>query len=368
VGVHRTGSARAETLDHLDELALLTETAGGVVAGRIVQERARFDAATLIGKGKAHEIASRVKAEKIDLVIFDDELQPAQIRNLEKIIGAAVIDRAALILDIFAGRARTREARTQVELAQLEYLLPRLTRQWQHLSRQAGGTIGLKGVGETQLELDRRLIRRRIAHLRLELAKVERSRKERRRGREGVFRAALVGYTNAGKSTLFNALAAAGAARVEDRLFATLDPLIRRGGTASTPYLLVDTVGFIRKLPHDLVASFRSTLEESADSELILHVVDLAQRGVEARMAVTDEVLAGLGLRDRPTMVVFNKSDRAEAGAVERMESLYPDALIVSAVRGDGVAALARAIAAAARRSRGSEAPTGRTAAAGGSA
>jgi GTP-binding protein HflX len=350
VGVHLTGQPRAGTQEHLFELELLADTAGGQVAGRVVQERARFDAATLVGKGKADEIGRMAKQNGVATIIFDDELSPAQIRNLEKITGLKVIDRAALILDIFARRARSREARTQVELAQLQYLLPRLTRQWQHLSRQAGGTIGLKGVGETQLELDRRLIRRRIAHLKVELDRIESGRRERRRGRSGVFKAALIGYTNAGKSTLFNALSLPRAAHVEDRLFATLDPLVRRFGAGRSDALLIDTVGFIRKLPHDLVASFRSTLEESADADLLIHVVDVSSPHWEEQMAVTGEVLNDLGLSERPTFLVLNKADRAEPGVLARAKALFPGAMVTAASLGRGVDLVAREIASAVSR------------------
>ena len=352
MGVRLPHHAAAETEDHLAELSLLTDTAGGCVVGTVTQERPRFDPAYLVGKGKAGQIAEAARIAGVQTVIFDDELSPAQIRNLEEVIDAKVLDRGAVILDIFARRARSREARTQVELAQLEYLLPRLTRRWTHLSRQAGGTIGLKGVGETQLEVDRRIIRRRIGRLKQELSKVERARRERRRGRSESFKAALIGYTNAGKSTLFNVLCGGGDAFVENRLFATLDPLVRRCRTRDGECLVIDTVGFIRKLPHHLVASFRSTLEEAAVADLLLHVVDVSHAEYEEQMVVTNAVLKDMGLQERPTLLVFNKTDHLSPEALEQAVALHPEALAVSAREGAGVSALRDAIGDAMRRSR----------------
>jgi GTP-binding protein HflX len=348
VGVCRSGRDRDETEADLAELARLTDTAGGLVVGRMWQERERFDPATLVGRGKAEELAETARRLGVDTVVFDDELTPAQIRNLEKLTEAKVIDRSAVILDIFARRARTREAMTQVELAQMEYLLPRLTRRWTHLSRQAGasGSLGLKGVGETQLEVDRRLIRKRISRLRSDLDRIEKGRAERRREREGTFKVALVGYTNAGKSTLFNALGGQDAF-VEDRLFATLDPTVRRCTTEDgSLVLLIDTVGFLRKLPVDLVASFRSTLEETASADLLVHVVDLSHARYEEQMATTQEVLSSLGLLERPSIVVFNKADAIEEpGVIARATALNPGALVISAHDAAGVALVRRAVA-----------------------
>ena len=328
---------REETDDHLDELARLTETAGGTVVDRVVQDRAQLDAAYFVGRGKAEEIASHARGHHADLVIFDDDLSPAQVKNLEKVIEAKVIDRSGLILDIFARRARTKEARTQVELAQLNYLLPRLTRRWTHLSRQEGG-IGVRGIGETQIEIDRRLIRKRISHLRGDLDRIERARQTRRTGRRGVPKGALVGYTNSGKSTLLNALTRA-EAFVEDRLFATLDPLVRRCEvSAGRSVLLIDTVGFIRKLPHHLVASFRSTLEEVAEADFLLHVVDISHPQYEEQMSVTQQVLSGLGMSERPTILVFNKIDLVtQPGILERAGRLHPGSLCIAAGRGIGL-------------------------------
>ena len=337
MGVVLPGMEREQAEDHLEELARLTETAGGQIVDRLVQERDRLDAAYFVGRGKAEEIAAHARGHHADLVVFDEDLSPAQVRNLEKTISAKVIDRSGLILDIFARRARSREARTQVELAQLNYLLPRLTRRWTHLSRQVGG-IGVRGIGETQIEIDRRLIRRRIAHLREELEKIERARGVRRTGRRGLVKGALVGYTNSGKSTLLNALTRAGAF-VEDRLFATLDPLVRRLDLKiGRELLLIDTVGFIRKLPHHLVASFRSTLEEAADADLFLHVVDISHPGYEEQMAVTQQVLAGLEMDAKPTLLLFNKIDQVrQPGILERARRLHEDALFISASLGLGL-------------------------------
>ena len=328
---------REEVEDHLEELARLTETAGGSVVDRLVQERHSLDAAYFVGRGKAEEIAAHARGHRADLVVFDDDLSPAQVRNLEKTIQTKIIDRSGLILDIFARRARSREARTQVELAQLKYLLPRLTRRWTHLSRQEGG-IGVRGIGETQIELDRRMIRRRIARLEVELARIERGRTNRRTGRRGVVKGALVGYTNSGKTTLLNALTRADAF-VEDRLFATLDPLVRRLELKSARHvLLIDTVGFIRKLPHHLVASFRSTLEETSESDFLVHVVDIGHPKYEEQMAVTQQVLAGLGMDSKPAVLVFNKIDTVtQPGILDRARRLHPDALFLSAARSDGL-------------------------------
>lgn len=328
---------REEADEHLDELARLTETAGGVVVERLIQERDRLDAATFVGRGKAEELAASARGHHADLVIFDDDLSPAQVRNLEKTIEAKVVDRSGLILDIFARRARSRESRTQVELAQLNYLLPRLTRRWTHLSRQVGG-IGVRGIGETQIEIDRRLIRKRIARLQTDLDRIERARTTRRTGRRGVIKGALVGYTNSGKSTLLNALTRA-ETFVEDQLFATLDPLVRRLELKSGRHvLLIDTVGFIRKLPHHLVASFRSTLEETADADFLLHVIDLSHPKYEEQMSITHQVLSGLEMDVKPALLVFNKIDRVAApGIVERARRLHPDAVFISATRGTGL-------------------------------
>ena len=295
--------------EHLEELARLAETAGGeviaVVRQRIDAPNARF----FIGEGKARELRGLLDSTEANLVIFDDELSPAQGKNLEDLLGVRVMDRPELILDIFATRARTREAKMQVELAQLEYLLPRLRRMWSHLSRIRGG-IGLRGPGETQLETDRRLIGTRISELKKKLKEVARARAVQRKGREGEFRAALVGYTNAGKSSLLRALSGADLF-VGDRLFATLDSATRTVDVGSGHQALVtDTVGFIRKLPHHLIASFRSTLEEAREAHLLLHVIDASDPDWEEHRDVVQEVLADLDLTHRPQLLVFNKTDR----------------------------------------------------------
>lgn len=335
VGAVFPGHDRSEVEDHLEELARLTETAGARVVARHIQERRQADAGFFIGRGKAEEIAVHVRDQGADVVIFDDDLSPGQVRNLEEALGVSVVDRSGLILDIFARRARSREAKTQVELARLNYLLPRLRGGWTHLSRQEGG-IGVRGgIGETQIELDRRIIRRRIHKLEQDLERIESERRQRRSGRKGAVKVALIGYTNAGKTTLFNALTRE-EAFVEDLLFATLDPLMRRVRLRiGKDALVIDTVGFIRKLPHHLVASFRSTLEEAADADVLVHVVDLSHPDYEDQMSVTLQVLGSLGMSDRPVLTVFNKLDLlGEAGVADGARLRHPEALFVSATKG----------------------------------
>ena len=295
--------------EHLEELGRLTETAGGTVSAILRQRIDSPNARFFIGKGKAEELKALVQSAEANLVIFDEELSPAQGKNLEELVEVRVMDRSELILDIFATRARSREAKMQVELAQLQYLLPRLRRMWTHLSRIRGG-IGLRGPGETQLETDQRLIGMRISDLKKKLREVARARAIQRKGREGEFRAALVGYTNAGKSSILNALSGADLF-VEDRLFATLDSATRTVelGTGHQA-LITDTVGFIRKLPHHLIASFRSTLEEAREADLLLHVIDASDPDWEEHREVVHEVLDDLDLTERPQLLVFNKTDR----------------------------------------------------------
>ncbi|RMF62543.1 MAG: GTPase HflX [Calditrichaeota bacterium] len=334
VGLARRGGARWETEEHLQELALLTDTAGAEVIQTFIQDRDAVDPAYFIGRGKAESISAYAREAHADLIIFDDDLSPAQARNLEELSGKKVLDRSGLILDIFARRAKTREAKTQVELAQLNYLLPRLTRQWTHLSRQVGG-IGTRGPGETQLEVDRRLVRKRISTLNRELQKIQSQRAVQRQARQRLFKIALVGYTNAGKSTLLNALTDADVF-VEDRLFATLDPTIRR--MRLTPHqqvLLIDTVGFIRKLPPDLVASFMSTLEETVVADLLLHVIDISHPQMVEHISAVREVLGRLHLSHKPVLHVFNKIDQLEErGAIARLKRQYAPAVFVSASKG----------------------------------
>jgi GTP-binding protein HflX len=330
--------------EHLEELARLTDTAGGEVVGTLVQRVARPHPRFYVGKGKAEELADAVKESEADLVVFDEDLTPAQGKNLEELLDVRVMDRSELILDIFATRARSKEARMQVELAQLEYLLPRLRRMWSHLSRIRGG-IGLRGPGETQLETDRRLIGTRIGDLRRKLRDVAKARAVQRKSREGSFRVALVGYTNAGKSSLLRALSGADLF-VEDRLFATLDSATRTVALGSGHEALVtDTVGFIRKLPHDLVASFRSTLEEAGDSDVLLHVIDASHSDWEEHFEVVEGVLEELGLEEHDRVLVFNKVDRlthAEEEALrERIRALEPlPAIFVSALHPETLDAL----------------------------
>ncbi len=330
-----TRLVRRERVDeYLDELQLLTESAGAVVVERVVQERPGINPATFIGSGKTKELAAMAADLKVDLVIFDDDLSAVQLRNLERAITCKVMDRSALILDIFASRARTSEAKTQVELAQLEYMLSRLTRQWTHLSRVVGG-IGTKGPGETQIETDRRAIRARISSLRTRLEQIGKERSVQRKGRSDYPRVALVGYTNVGKSTLLNWFADAGVI-VEDRLFATLDSTVRLVEISPAHRILLsDTVGFIRKLPHQLVASFKSTLEETTEADILLHVVDISHPAFEEQIAVVNETLAEIGAAGKPTITVFNKIDRIQDRTVlQFLGESHPNAVFISAWRG----------------------------------
>jgi GTPase len=329
-------------------LRRLADTAGADVVAEVTQLLDRPSPATYLGKGKIEELRHRVADVGATLVIFDDELSPNQGKNIELELGTRVMDRAELILDIFATRARTSEAKMQVELAQLEYMLPRLARMWTHLEKTRGG-IGLRGPGETQIETDRRLIRHRIKVLGERLEDVRRSREVQRAGRRDAFKASLVGYTNAGKSSILRGLAAAPDVFVEDRLFATLDPLTREVSLGDhAPALVTDTVGFIRKLPHDLVASFRATLEEAADADLLLHVIDASHPMWEEQVSVVNEVLAELKMAEKPVLHVFNKIDRLDGDALhsvqERGRDRIGDAIFVSAVAEGGLEPLRRAL------------------------
>ena len=318
-----------------EELARLVDTAGGEICAVLEQRRARPNAASFVGKGKLEELAEVCLQHDAELVVFDNDLSPNQGRNIQKTLGedVRVLDRTELILDIFATHARTRQARLQVELAQLQYLLPRLTRLWKHLERQAGG-IGTRGPGETQLETDRRLIGRRIAVLRKQLKQVQNDQRTQTRAREQLYRAAPVGYTNAGKSTLMNAITGAGV-YVRDELFATLDATTRRVDLDERRrFLLTDTVGFLRRLPHHLVESFQATLQEVADADLLLHIVDAGALDPEEQIASVDAVLAGLVAPEQPVLMVFNKLDTVvDAELVRnRFRRQYPDAMFVSAL------------------------------------
>jgi GTP-binding protein HflX len=336
-------------------LQRLLDTAGGEVVGTLTQQIDRPSPATYLGSGKLEELRTLAQDLGASLLVFDDELSPTQGKNIEDTVGTRVMDRAELILDIFATRARTNEAKMQVELAQLEYMLPRLTRMWTHLEKTRGG-IGMRGPGETQLETDRRLISHRIRVLKERLEEVQRSRIVQRQGRRNAFRAALVGYTNAGKSSLLRALSRAPDIFVEDRLFATLDPLSREVALNDQQRIVVtDTVGFIRKLPHHLVASFRATLEEVLEADLLLHVIDAAHPYWEEQREVVEEVLSELGAHDKPVLHVFNKIDLLSPEEVEglraRCRNLFPDHVLVSALQGDaGVAELRARLLEGARR------------------
>ncbi len=323
--------------ESLEELSALADTAGAEVLDTILQEKRRLDPATLIGRGKLEELSARVRDLGASLVIFDSELTPGQAKNLESSLNKKVVDRSGLILDIFARRARSHEAQIQVELAQLEYFLPRLTRQWTHLSRQEGG-IGTRGPGETQLETDRRAVNKRIAVLRRKLDRIELQRETRRSTRRKIQKAALVGYTNAGKSTLINSLTKADVF-VEDRLFATLDATIRQLPLEQhRQVLLIDTVGFIRKLPARLVASFRSTLEETREADLLIHVVDLSHPGFPDQMETVQRELKELGCSDKPVLLVGNKVDRLpDRSSLTRIKEQYNDIVFTSALRGLGL-------------------------------
>jgi GTPase len=332
------------TEDPLDELRGLAKTAGLMVVGSIVQKRHQIDIATYIGSGKVEELKNMVLAQEADVVLFDNDLGPAQTRNLEKQLEVKVVDRTEVILDIFATHAQTHEAHLQVELAQLEYAMPRLKRMWTHLSRYKGG-IGVRGPGEKQLEEDRRLVAHRIQELKAKLAKIQ-ARKEREVASRGdVATVSLVGYTNAGKSTLMNALTEAGVL-VEDKLFATLDTRTRRwrfggGGHA----LLSDTVGFIRALPHALVASFKATLEEARQAELLLHVVDASSPEAESQIQAVKSVLAELGLENHPTLLVLNKSDRVpDRSYLDVLKAHHSESVAISAARGEGLDRLEAAV------------------------
>jgi GTP-binding protein HflX len=334
-------------------LERLTDTAGAVIVGEVTQQLNKPNAATYLGAGKIDELRRRVSETQATLVVFDDELSPSQAKNIEDAIGQRVVDRAELILDIFATRARTAEAKMQVELAQLEYMLPRLTRMWTHLEKFRGG-IGVRGPGETQLETDRRLINHRIKLLREKLREWQKGRAVQRSARRSEFKASLIGYTNAGKSSILRAISGAEEVFVEDRLFATLDPLTREVQVGENAKALVtDTVGFIRKLPHHLVASFRATLEETREADLLLHIIDASHPLWEEQRQIVDGVLAELDLADRPQLLVFNKIDlldeRTLLALQELMAAEKQEAVFVSTVIEHGTDPLKRALQAAMR-------------------
>lgn len=309
VGLITPDVSETQAEEYLDELAFLSETAGAEPVARFLQRLDTPNPATFVGKGKLDEIAEYVSAHEVGLAIFDDELAPNQLRNIERQLGIRILDRTSLILDIFATRAQTAHAKTQVEMAQYQYMLPRLTRLWTHLERQRGGNIGLRGPGETQLETDRRIILRKISQLKEQLKKIDKQKSVQRQNRGKMVRVALVGYTNVGKSTLMNVLAKSDIF-AENKLFATLDTTVRKVVLGNLPFLLTDTVGFIRKLPTQLVESFKSTLDEVRESDLILHVVDISHPEFEDQIAVVTETLREIdALGDKPQILVFNKID-----------------------------------------------------------
>src|SRR5664280_41579 len=307
IAINYSGQDERETEEYLDELSFLTETAGAIPVKRFIQKLDIANSRTFVGSGKIEEIAHFVSENKIDIAIFDDELSPAQMRNIEDDLGCRILDRTNLILDIFASRARTAHARTQVELAQCQYLLPRLTGMWTHLERQRGG-IGLRGPGETEIETDRRIIKDKISLLKTQLKKIDMQMATQRKNRGKMVRVALVGYTNVGKSTLMNLLSKSDVF-AENKLFATLDTTVRKVVIDSLPFLLSDTVGFIRKLPTDIIESFKSTLDEVREADLLLHIVDVSHPGFEEQIAVVNETLRSLGSSDKPTITIFNKID-----------------------------------------------------------
>ncbi len=326
--------------EHLAELEELALTAGAETILKIIQDRYSIDPAYYIGKGKAEELVSLAELNEIDLVIFDDDLSPIQLRNLERLVNKKIVDRSGLILDIFPSRAKTKEAKTQVELAQLQYLLPRLTRAWTHLSKQYGG-IGTKGPGETQIETDRRIIRTRISVLKEKLEQIESQRTTQSSGRKDIIKISLVGYTNAGKSTLFNLLTSANVF-AEDKLFATLDSTTRSFDLGKRQKILLsDTVGFIRKLPHHLVASFKSTLNEVRDADIILHVIDVSHPFFEDHVNVVEQTLKDLKCDTKTQIKVFNKIDAVDdRNKIHYVHSKYENSIVISAQRGINISRL----------------------------
>ena len=307
VGIITQTQKEAQVKEYLDELDFLSRTAGAVVVRTFVQKMQASNSRTFVGPGKLNEIAEFIKLEEIDTVIFDDELSPTQIRNIERVVECKLLDRTNLILDIFAQRARTANAKVQVELAQYQYMLPRLTRMWTHLERQRGG-IGLRGPGETEIETDRRIIRDKISRLKKQLVKVDKQIATQRKNRSGLVSVALIGYTNVGKSTIMNMLSKSDVF-AEDKLFATLDTTVRKVVIENLPFLLVDTVGFIRKLPHGIVESFKSTLDEVRSADILLHVVDVSHSNFEEQIDVVNRTLQEIESSDKPIYMVFNKID-----------------------------------------------------------
>jgi GTP-binding protein HflX len=307
IGLIHRDQSETQLREYMDELAFLAETAGAATVKRFVQRLDHPDSKTFIGSGKLNEVKEFVKANAVDIAIFDDELSGSQIRNIEKILECRVLDRNNLILDIFAKRARSAQSKAQVELAQYQYLLPRLTRMWTHLEKQRGG-IGMRGPGESEIETDRRVIRDKLARLKEKLRDIEKQNITQRKNRGEMIRVALVGYTNVGKSTIMNLLSKSDVF-AENKLFATLDTTVRKIVYENIPFLLSDTVGFIRKLPHDLIESFKSTLDEVREADVLIHVVDISHPNFEDQINVVNQTLVDIGATDKPTLVVFNKID-----------------------------------------------------------
>jgi GTP-binding protein HflX len=307
VGVVTKHQTKEQSIEYLDELEFLTETAGAKTLKKFTQNLERADSKTFVGSGKMEEIEAYVKEYEVDMVIFDDDLTPSQLRNIEKILDCKILDRSNLILDIFAARAQTAHAKTQVELAQYQYLLPRLTRMWTHLQKQKGG-IGMKGPGETEIETDRRIIRDKISLLKKKLISIDKQMATQRGNRGQMVKVALIGYTNAGKSTIMN-LISKSEVFAEDKLFATLDTTVRKVVIQNIPFLLSDTVGFIRKLPHQLVESFKSTLDEVREADILLHVVDISHPYFEEHIQVVNETLKEINAADKQVILIFNKID-----------------------------------------------------------
>jgi len=308
IGLITSNLKTEQVYEYLDELAFLVKTAGAIPVRNFTQKLKHPDNTTFLGKGKINEVKDYAENESIDIIVFDDDLSPSQLRNIQKIFPKCkILDRSNLILDIFASRAKTAQARTQVELAQYEYLLPRLTRMWTHLERQKGG-IGMRGPGETQIETDRRIIKDKISLLRKKLDKIDKQSLVRRKGRANMIRVALVGYTNAGKSTLMNILSKSDIF-AENKLFATLDTTVRKVVIKNLPFLLSDTVGFIRKLPHQLIESFKSTLDEVRESDILIHLVDISNPNFEDQITIVNKTIAEIGAENKPQILVFNKID-----------------------------------------------------------
>jgi len=351
VGLATQNQTREQLTEYLEELAFLVRTADAVTKKTFIQSLTKPDAKTFIGSGKLQEIKEYVQAERIDMIVFDDELSGSQLRNIEKEIeNVKIMDRPNLILDIFAQRARTAHAKTQVELAQYQYLLPRLTNMWTHLQKQKGG-IGMKGPGEKEIETDRRIIRDRISLLKKDLAAIDKQMATQRSNRGALIRVALVGYTNAGKSTLMTALSKSDVF-AEDKLFATLDTTVRKVVVGNLPFLLSDTVGFIRKLPTQLIESFKSTLDETRESDFLIHVIDVSHPQFEDQLAVVERTLAEIKTSDKPTLLLFNKIDALTdsegdrspeelvEGLKERFEKDGADVVFMSAMSKDDVTTL----------------------------